>query len=41
MMKLKKKNVLNDGVENAKEKQALSETLRMPKGVKKPKNTSK
>ena len=35
-----KKNVLNDGVKNAKEKQALSETLRMPKGVKKPKKNS-
>jgi hypothetical protein len=37
---MKKKNALNDGVENAKEKQALSETLRMPKGVKKPKKNA-
>lgn len=36
-----KKNAMNDSVENAKEKQGLSETLRMPKGAKKPKNTSK
>lgn len=36
-----KKNAMNDGVKNAKEKQGLDETLRMPKGVKKPKNTSK
>jgi len=36
-----KKNVMNDAVINAKEKQGLSETLRMPKGVKKPKYTPK
>lgn len=36
-----KKNAINDGVINTKEKQGLDETLRMPKGIKKPKNTSK
>lgn len=36
-----KKNVMNDGVKNAKEKQGLDEVLRMPQGVKRPKNTSK
>lgn len=36
-----KKNAMNDGVVNAAEKQGLEQTLRMPKGTKKPKNTSK
>lgn len=36
---MSKKNAMNDGVTNAREKQALNETLRMPKGVKKPKQT--
>lgn len=38
---MNEKNVLNDGVENAREQQDLEETLRMPKGVKKPKKTRK
>jgi hypothetical protein len=36
-----KKNAMNDGVKNAREKQGLDETLRMPRGVKKPKKTQK
>lgn len=36
-----KNNPLNDGVENAKEKQNLDKVLRMPTGIKKPKNTRK
>ncbi|MPM22893.1 hypothetical protein SDC9_69353 [bioreactor metagenome] len=38
---VKKKNVLNDGVEDAEKQQDLDETLRMPTGVKKPKKTQK
>lgn len=39
---MSKKNPLNDGVKNAKEKQNLQKAkTRMPEGVKKPKNTSK
>lgn len=38
---MSKKNAMNDGVKNAKETQGLDETLRMPRGAKKPKNTSK
>lgn len=38
---MKNKSALHDGNNNSKEKQNLSETLRMPKGAKKPKNTSK
>ncbi len=38
---MKKQNVLNDGVQNAKEQQDLDETLKMPTGVKKPKKTTK
>lgn len=36
-----KKNVMNDGVKNAQEKQGLDETLRIPKGIKKPKHIPK
>ncbi len=37
----KKKTVINDGQENAREKQNLDTELRMPKGIKKPKHTPK
>ncbi len=38
---MSKKNAMNDGVKNAQEKQGLDETLKMPKGIKKPKHTPK
>lgn len=39
---MSKKNPLNDGVKNAKEKQNLKDTeIRMPAGAKSTKNTSR